>query len=275
MMVHPITKRLNGIDLDQPARGWALLSDTSLRIQRATRRSPLVVARRHGSVPRGELPVYEEATAHLAWELSGTSQVGLEAAYDELMGVLTLPGLVYEHVVDGRVLSAPAAGVSISEPTSFVPGASMDVSAAVALTDPFLRDATPSIFGPVPVGGHVVEGLAGTAPIADAVVRFTGPFAQVSIVDQATGSGLTWTGTASSGQYLYLDAATLVARRSTSASAWESGGTDVSGGLDYPAPGPLQLWPVSGETSPGVLRRQVQVQTSGGPCAIRGKRAWL
>lgn len=212
----------------------------------------------------------------LQWLLSGGgSQAALRDAYEHLVGLLQTPRLTLGLRTDGSVVEAPASLSGITEPVDFLVGRHMRVDATFFLDDPFLRDQAFTTTGLLDPGTHTLAGLGGSAPISDAVVRFSGPTAQVSVVDAGSGSSLSWTGTVNAGQYVYLHPDTMRARRSGSASQWDSGGTDVSAAVEYAPPGRLQLWPMSGETSPGVLRRQVQVATSGGPCMIRGKRAWL
>lgn len=275
-MAHPITKRVNGIDLHNPKRGWSLQENgTSARVARTVRRAPLVIGGRHGSAPTGRLPVYEEASVSLTWLLMADTQAGLEDAYRDLVGVLSVPGLVYQHEAAGVVTEAPAELVSLTEPTDFTAGRLMRVSAILSLTDPFLRDVEYTTTGELSAGTHSLTELAGTAPIRDAVVRFTGPTSFVTVHDTASGTQIAWVGSGvTAGRYLYLDPANMAAWHHTSTSAWESAGPDVSSGLDYTGAGPLQLWPYTGELG-GTLVRQVEVSTTGGSCVIRGRRAWL
>lgn len=277
-MAHPITKRVNGIDLHNPERGWSLQEKgTSARVARTVRRAPLVIGGRHGSAPTGRLPVYEEASVSLTWLLMADTQAGLEDAYRDLVGVLSVPGLVYQHEAAGVVTEAPAELVSLTEPTDFTAGRLMRVSAILSLTDPFLRDVEYTTTGELSAGTHELTQLAGTAPIRDAVVRFTGPTTHVTVLDVVSGTQLEWIGSGvTSDRYLYLDPARMAAWHSASASAWDgsTGSVGASHGLDYTAAGPLQLWPHTGEVA-GVIVRQVHLTTTGGSCVIRARRAWL
>lgn len=87
------------------------------------------------------------------------------------------------------------------------------------------------------------KGSMSDAPIVDALVRVPASATSVSVTDPMTNTGVSWSGTRSK-PWLYLDASNLRAWESDSASAW-SGGTDKTNGIDYPANGPLQLWPDS------------------------------
>ena len=55
-------------------------------------------------------------------------------------------------------------------------------------------------------------------------------------------TGLDFQGTVAAGTYVFLNAETLRAHTSTNPESWDTG-TDVSGNLDYPPAGPLQITP--------------------------------
>ena len=97
------------------------------------------------------------------------------------------------------------------------------------------RDNSPSV-----LYTGIPEGYFGDAPVPDAILRFPATATAATFTDQVSGTGISWQGTAGSG-YVYVDAATLTAWRSTNADAW-NGGTSI-GGVDYPSAGPLQLTP--------------------------------
>lgn len=106
--------------------------------------------------------------------------------------------------------------------------------------------------------------LAGcTAPVGDAVIRWTAPATAVSVRDLATGSGLSWSGSLAAGSYLFMDAAALRAWMTTDADAWAPAGTDATSGLDYPTGGPLQMWPAMFGMDPTDRRVTVALGGSG------------
>lgn len=273
------TKQINGIDLHDQSRGWFLNRDgTSPGIARSVRQDALVVGGRHGDVPKGSLPVYDSATVNLSFVLDATSQYELASRYRDLFGVFSQPSLVYQEVIfDGpatEVHEAPAVLVSMGEPSDFLPGRYVSVSMILSLLDPFLRDVAGSTTGILAAGTHPLSLFAGTAPITDVVVRFGPSVSDPAVTDVASGTGLTWRGAVTSGTYVYADPSTMRAWRSTSASQWTQGSaTSVSGSLDYPGPGRLQVWPTTTITG-GVLSRVPTVLTTG-PTMIRGRRAWL
>lgn len=261
---------INSIDMDDQERGWSLQRGTSPGVARTIRRSPLVLHRSHGARATSRLPVYDEAQVSMRWLLRARNG-SLRATYDDLAGVLSAPTLRVGLRNDGQVIEAPAELQSLTEPTGFMAGTHTFLDATFALSDPFLRDQQPHTTGVLAAGTHLLPGLTGTAPVNDSVIRFSGATSQVSITDQGSGTGLTWTGTVNSNQYLFIHPLTMTARRGGSASAWESGGTDLSGALDYPGRGRLQLWPIA-QPAGG---HRIQITTAGAPAMIRGKRAWL
>lgn len=164
---------------------------------------------------------------------------------------------------------------TISDPAILVPGVTFDATAALAEVSPsagkYFDGGYSPVLGLIPAWTGTVNAsestlstgsetstvftadlvntaihhLAGsTAPITDPIIRITGPCTNPTITDPTTGTGISWTGTVAASTYLYLHPDRLTARTSASDTAWLSGGTNVSSGIDYPAPGPLQLWPM-------------------------------
>lgn len=292
-----ITRRLNGVDLHDEDRGWSLQNDTSIGLARPTRSVSVRHRGRHGSLRSG-LTVHDETTERLVWLLTpraGRPAEDLYVVHDELLGVLSRPGLVLEHVVAGEVRSVPVWLEQVSEPSEHVAGMVMRVQAVLALGDPFLRSAVTE--WSVPAGSSSSDVLAGTAPVSDAVVRFGPGVVDPSLVDASTGTGVSWAGVVPVGRWLFLDALSWRAWTSSSSSAWDGPGRAVvTAAMDFPGAGRLQLWPVATTTSAGALYpstgllpssslypsagggvvagRSISVVASA-PCVIRGGAAWL
>lgn len=114
------------------------------------------------------------------------------------------------------------------------------------------------------------DGYQSDAPIDDMIIRVPKGVDSVSVTDPVSGTGISWSGTATSG-YLYVDPQHLRAWTAGGATAWGDG-ADVTAGLDYPASGPLQIWPdASG-------KYRVELTTHGVPTGqqthIRFFKAW-
>ncbi|MFJ2297390.1 hypothetical protein [Oerskovia paurometabola] len=276
-MVDDITWSLSGID----ALRWGLQSVSIWRPPVTVRRSPLEVPGRHGVLEVG-LPLFEAPTVPLTLWVHAPTQTALEAAAMELIGVLTAPGLTLTRTSGTLVCAAPASLVSVS-PDEFKTAAEATFEAVLTIPTVFLRDLAPITSAPIPADANTtaeVPALAGgTAPITDAVVRVQGPCTAVQVVDVVTGTGLSWSGVLAAGEYLFMDAGSLTARRATSATAWTSGGSAVSGALDYPAAGPLALWPRASGNDPTDRRVTVKVTGAGRApstaVTIHARRAYL
>lgn len=236
------TVRINGVDLDNRGRGWYLDKDTRSLPGSSTRGTPLEVSSRHGSILTGRLDTFPERSVTLSVTVVADdgSQATLRNRFDDLFGLLMSPELVYQVVEGSTVRESPARRVSIAEPEDFIAGHMLRVKAILALTDPFLRDVEYTTTGELSAGTHELTQLAGTAPIRDAVVRFTGPTTHVTVLDVVSGTQLEWIGSGvTSGRYLYLDPARMAAWHSASASAWDgsTGSVGASGGWTTPPPG--------------------------------------
>lgn len=250
-----ITWLLSSVD----TKRWNVQAGSLWRPPVARRRSVLSIPGRHGTVATTRPPVFDEPVVALELRCKGVMST-LEAAVNEVQALLSAPGLTLGRSSGGVVTSAPVELVSIS-PGQFVADTLADVSVQLAVPGVFLRstsvDSTPE---PV-TSGEVVSlpGLAvGTAPVGDVVLRVRGAATSVSIVDVVSGTGISWTGTLTNSQFLFLHPATASARIATAAD-WASGGTDVSGSLSYPAPGLLQVWPRMAAADPAVRAASVTV----------------
>lgn len=254
-----ITWTLAGID----TRRWLIQAGSLWRPAVAVRRSVLTIPGRHGVVRTPRPPVFEEPVVSLEMRCKGVMS-SLEAAYNELQALLTAPGLVLGRTSGGITTSAPVEFVTAS-PGQFIADTLADISVQLAVPGVFLRSASVDSTPEVVTTGEVVTLAAlgaGTAPVSDAVLRFRGAATSVTIVDVTSGTGISWTGSLSNSQFLFLHPATASARIGT-ASDWASGGTDASGGLSYPAPGLLQIWPRMLAADPAARAARVTVTGAG------------
>ena len=126
--------------------------------------------------------------------------------------------------------------------------------------------------------------LAGsTAPITDAVIRFTGPAVSPAIVDVATGGSLSRPGGLLEGQRLLVDCARMRAARVTT-DTWDfAAGTDVTGDMQADGPGSASRWlHLTPQISGGdPFSRSVRITTTATSTSeaskveIRGRSAYL
>lgn len=255
-----ITWHVRGID----TRRWDVQAGSNHTSDVGTRQAQVEIPQRHGVIVE-PLQVFEAFTVTLEFLTKG-DMVALRTAEHELKRVLYAPGLVLGLTAGGLTTSAPAKCLGLSQ-GEFFPDRSAKFTAQVQVPGAFLRGVSVDI-GPTVVTTGATVNLpalaAGSGPVADAVLRFRGPLSVVAVVDDASATGNSWSGTALvSTDYLFIDLATLTAWRSTVATAWTPGGTDVSGGLSRQALGSLQLQPTPSIADPAVAECSVTVTGTG------------
>lgn len=256
---------VNGVDLDR----WAVMAGSTYRPPVSVSRSLVEVGSVHGVRSVG-LPVYGEPQVVLNLAPGFDARTGVvDQDLADLSALLASPSLVLRRVIEdaSRTEEAAADLVSISPGEVPVFGYT-HYTAALAIPGVFFRDVAPTDAA-VAAGTVAVPTLAGSAPIGDAVVRFAVGASRPSLLDVLSGTGVSVDYVAAATEYVYIDCAELTAWRTSSATQWTPGGTDVSGVVDFPAPGPLQLWP----TFDGI-DRTLSV-TASHAATIRAKRAWL
>lgn len=251
---------LSGVDTAR----WSIRKGSTWRPPVQVRTKNLDIPDMHGVIPVG-LPVFEAPQVSLDLKCGTGSQATVESVSNELIALLTAPGLTLGRESGGIVTSAVPRlqGISLGE---FIWN---DSARFVALLDiPGVFFKAPSVdAGPtVVVSGdtYTLAGLGvGSAPITDAVLRFTGPFTAVSATDPVSGTGVSWTGNVAAANYLFLHPATMKARTSNVATAWAAGGTDVSGAMSRTPTGSLQIWPRMAASDPSVRQARLTVTGTG------------
>ena len=284
---------LNGLDLEpygvqQRATAW--------RAPISTRRHPVAIPGLHGDLLASRLPVFGPpiVTWHL-WHDSD-SPAAISQATDIIVSALAQPDLTLTRsllTAGGRVEHSARAELVSVDWGDYMLRSHARATIVFSVPGVVFRDGNTTPWTAL-VGSGLTATIPhlsdSTGPIPDAIIRFTGPITNPSITDTNSGTSLSWTGTVAAGEYLFLDASRLTARKA-GADAWLSGGSLV-GSVDYGGDGPLQLWPaivtVGGSytvtpLSPGMLLspstllipdgapsgqgdslgRQVQVQVSG------------
>ena len=239
--------RINGVGAD---RLGVQMRGTLWRPPIAVRRHPVGIPGAHGELSAG-LPVFDAPTLPLEVRHLGSTVEQLDAAASAMVALVSQPTLVLSRVVtspDGveSVTSAPADLVSVAWGDFFF-SAIAKATILLAIPGVFLR-APASNSGSVPLSAASqtveVASLAGSSgAITQGVVRVRGPLTSLSLTCPRSGTGLSWAGSLTSTQHLYLDIATLRAWKTTSESLWAPGGTDESARVDYPPAGQLQVWP--------------------------------
>lgn len=258
---------VNGVPLDNAEMGWSLRAPSRPLSELARRASSLRVPGRHGVLA---LPADFDAVP-LVFVVE-TPRAGLEALYalfasDEVLVSVTGDPTRVARV---EVLGSDYQGFGDADGL-------LDVRFTTRLSGAFWRASevvtSPStVLGAASVLAAVMPGLS--APVQDAIVRVKGTAAGLRVTD-ASGAWFSYSPTIPSGSYLRFHSDTGQAWMTTSDS-W-SGGTDVSGVVDFGGPrGVFEITPAF--TDPAVRDGRLTVTTTsraGATIEIRGKAAYL
>ncbi|MBP2704392.1 hypothetical protein JOL79_11265 [Microbispora sp. RL4-1S] len=248
--VYP-TYVVDGVALDAP--GWYLAKETRRRPLPGVRGVSVEVPGRAGQLPIVGLDADTTTLALTLWvtavrpDGSDGDLPDLEANLDALFAVFG----VRHRLLDIRHL--PAAGIerqadatvlAQAEPDMDVPGRRAKLPILLTIPGVYWRDVAPSTWSSgLPATGQAVSPLAGsTAPITDALLRFTGPATNPAMTDAVTGVTVAYTGALTGSQRLLVDCGRMRAARVTS-DTWDlSAGTDVTGGVSSTGPGSASRW---------------------------------
>lgn len=273
-----MTWLVNGINLTR----WCWLKTSLWRPPASVRRVTVTPPRRHGTIAAGSV-VFDEPQLTFEMIIRRNSQQELEEATNDLLGLLSSPSITITRVSANITSSAPARLVSIS-PGDYQTGAYAKFTAVYAIPTVFFRepnyDSETITLTTNMVNREIISLRGSTAPINDAIIRVRGPLSWFKITDTASSTGVEWAGSPLvATEYLFIDLENLTARKSISPFVWDAGGTDVTGGIDYPAQGPLQLWATMQSGDPSTRVVLVNVTGAGFDATtamtIRGGRAYL
>ena len=220
--------------------------ETTFGLERSTTWRPPVSARnavvevpgRHGSVTSG-LASFESCTVTFELVPNVATEAALEATAAQLQALFARPaGVTLSRVSGGVTATATARLVSLTQ--GDVSLASGWASFTAVLTVPGVTfRGTVVNSAPLDANGNTTVALptlaGSSAPIRDAILRLSGPATSFSWTCPTSGTGISWAGTLAAGSYLYVDAASLTAWITTSASAWTITGTVETSRLS-PAP---------------------------------------
>lgn len=258
---------VNGVPLDNPSLGWILRSPTKPLSTLTYERASIESAGRDGVVaglPATTGPV--------------TLRFVVQTARANLETLIAVFG------AGGRLTLTASAGREVQfetlshTPEGYGPAdAIVDATFLIRLPGVFWRDiAQTTETSPLTAASVIVSAFGGiSAPVADAVIRVQGAATAIQITD-SSGAWVTLPNVAA-GQWLRFDSASGKAFVTTS-DTW-SGGTDVSGQVDFGGPrGVFEIAPILTPGNPSVRFGQVAVTTatrSGASVDVRGKAAYV
>ncbi|WP_417556168.1 hypothetical protein [Microbacterium sp.] len=252
---------VNGVALDNSTFGWTFMRASVVVPALTKDRQGLRLAGRDGVVP-GIPGTTRETVLRLVVEAPPSTRETLVTLFGD-RGVITHD--------NGRVAAYEVSGVTPRDLDTAAPRT--EVAFDVAVPGAFWRAASDATFSRALDAASVQlscwSGLS--APVQDAVVRIAGP----ATGSQVTDSSGAWVRMpdAAAGQWVRFECATGLCFRTTS-DTW-SGGTDISGLVDYGGPrGVFEITPTFGgdpSARSGVIT--VATVTRGGSVQVRGRSA--
>lgn len=225
---------INGIELNQPTKKWAVSERSKVLPAIARRVQSLTRPGRSGVV---RVPSDYDVGSCTLVVLSPRANV------ETLAALLSTPDAVLTQS-DRAGVQALLDLVSIDYPRVGASDRVVAVTAVYRLTEAFWRDASDSTTAAVDLssGSGSVEPWVGlSAPVEDALILVHGPATSIEAVDHLTGSGFQWSGTLNSTSSLVYDMDSQEARITAGSSF--TGGTDATGGLVMVGDR-MRLWPV-------------------------------
>lgn len=260
--------RVNGVPLDNPALGWIFRKGSIPYAGAEVDLGQLSMAGRDGTLRTATTlrpPMYP-----LVVNTPPSGWASLLALFTSHRLVLT------RDDYPGKEISVRLA--SATPDRVFDRNQYIDATFVVELTGAFWRDqvaTTPSVV--VDSASTVLTLFPGiSAPVADAVLRLQGGATGIQIIDKA-GSWVTLPDVGL-GSYVRFETDTGHAFVTTS-DAW-TGGTDVSGAVDFGGPrGVFEITPVLAPLDPSDRRGELTITTASrtgtGIFAVRGKSAQI
>lgn len=266
-----MTYKINGVDLESAALGWTLVRDST----------PVLPVENNN--PTQEKIGVDGVSQYFATRTASSFRFVVKsplATRGDLLALFTQPTLV---VTDTEKVGWEATGRLLSSSVEAYHEAKGWATDLFVVEIPF-----GAWRGPLETTAITLAGATGTtltlfsgisAPVQDAIIRFKGALQNPQIVDQQTGAYVAVTGSIPAGSYLRFESRTGRAWTTTS-DVW-TGGTEVTGNLDFGGPrGVFEIAPRF--TTPGdptVRNAQLTLTqttfSSVGGFEVRGRNAFI
>lgn len=266
-----MTYKVNGVELENPTLGWTLV------------RGSIPVLPFEINNPTQEKIGVDGVTQYFATRKASSFQFTVKSPLTtrgDLLALFSQPVLVVTDTdkpgweATGRTLSSSVEAYHEKREWAsdlFVVEIPLGAWRGPLVTTPPLQAGSPN------ATMTLFNGIS--APVQDAIIRFRGPVQDPQIVDQQSGSYLAVTGSVLAGEYLRYDSRTGRAWKTTS-DTW-TGGTEVSGNLDFGGPrGVFEITPRFVATGDPTQRNAQLVLTqasfgTGGGFEVRGRNAFI
>lgn len=204
---------LNGVDLDRPGK-WRVMQGTLLPAVPAPRLTSTEVPFRSGILDGAGLKV-DTFKVTVAFMVEGTDRADLDRNFQALMAVLRASNklaTLQHHPAGVSPRDALVRLVSVSQPAWRYGEWAIDTTVVFEAVEGVWRDTAT-----IETQLDDLSRLAGgAAPIPDAILKLTPTGNTCTIVDQTSGSSVTWRGTMEPGQRLLIDVGKYAAWRQVS-----------------------------------------------------------
>lgn len=204
---------LNGVDLDRPGK-WRVMQGTLLPAVPAPRLTSTEVPFRSGILDGAGLKV-DTFKVTVAFMVEGADRADLDRNFQALMAVLRASNklaTLQHHPAGVSPRDALVRLVSVSQPAWRYGEWAIDTTVVFEAVEGVWRDTTT-----IEAQLNDLSRLAGgAAPISDAILKLTPTGNTCTIVDQTSGSSITWRGTMEPGQRLLIDVGKYSAWRQVS-----------------------------------------------------------
>lgn len=204
---------LNGVDLDRPGK-WRVMQGTLLPAVPAPRLTSTEVPFRSGILDGAGLKV-DTFKVTVAFMVEGADRADLDRNFQALMAVLRASNkltTLQHHPAGVSPRDALVRLVSVSQPAWRYGEWAIDITVVFEAVEGVWRDTAT-----IETQLDDLSRLAGgAAPISDAILKLTPTGNTCTIVDQTSGSSITWRGTMEPGQRLLIDVGKYSAWRQVS-----------------------------------------------------------
>lgn len=273
---------LNGYILPSTTQtsGMWLLTETEYAPALSARRAVLELPQSHYSVPMWDDPL-SEITLGMKIRVKGTSADNLRTQWNVLTGLLGMGSnqpVKLTRYRDATTETADGQLVSSTTPAYEHVRNVLDVQIVMNIPGGSWRSVSTSDQSfAAGAGQSVTVANLSTRPITDALIRIPGPVGTVTITDNTSQTGISWTNASLSvptGSYLLIDPSIMVAKI-VSTDTWDiTIGTPASARLVYTGYGPLTLTSRrTGVSATATSSLTVQLSGGSGPVVIRAKTA--
>nr|DAP76121.1 MAG TPA: tail protein [Caudoviricetes sp.] len=254
---------LNGVDLDRPGK-WRVMEGTLLPAVPAPRLASTEVPFRSGILDGAGLKV-DTFKVTVAFMVEGADRADLDRNFQALMAILRASNklaTLQHHPAGVSPREALVRLVSVSQPTWRYGEWAIDVTVVFEAVEGVWRDTT-AIETSL---GDLSRLAGGAAPITDALLKLAPTANTCTIVDQASGSSITWRGTMEPGQRLLIDVARYDAWRQVSERWGPVPGSPSRASEISMSPSGFQLTPNH--------EGKIVLQVTGATGAIQARRAY-